>query len=303
MAGSRLEKSRNIVTIYDVDLMNLTLSMELYQMNLREWMGQNKKHSKSNDRFFILHEILVGLNEIHGRGLVHGDIKPGNILINDNPLKVALGDLGFLSVARYAKIQYTARVYRDPAQKSSYVHDMYSLGIIVIELFGKTRVRHVSSTKELVSLAKRKLSSLPKMLPIVRRLLNPNPSHRPTAEQLLDELFKETVYIVPLEVPTITDSAFCAKAISKMRDIAAHYKLARVDRCIQALQYYAQTHVFNKDVCMVYGICMLLISSSIFRISKFSLSKALRYSEMSIEDFLMYYCEILANNDIIGILL
>jgi serine/threonine protein kinase len=285
--------------------MNLTLSMKRYDMNLREWMEQNKHKKRSKDRLFILHELLIGLVEIHSRGLVHGDIKPGNILVNDGmnyPLEVVLGDLGFLSLSRYAKIKYTARVYRDSEQHQSYAHDIYSLGILCLELFGFLRIRKPMTTKELKKLIDARIQET-SLRSAIRKMINSTPTNRPTANKLLYELFQERVESKTFILPKVKDSSFCSKAYANMRELGTKYNLAKIDKCIESMNYYIQTHNINKKDCLPYGMCMLLISSSIYRISKFSLSKALKYSDMKIDKFLKYYCEILANDDIIKILL
>jgi len=302
LAGSYLDNARNIVRIHEADLLKLTLSMELYEMNLRHWMENNYDREKINDRYFILHEILVGLCEIHGRGLVHGDIKPGNILIKDKPLKVALGDLGFVSLARYAKVRYTAKVYRDSVIRQNSVHDMFSLGVMMIELFGHIKIRAVCTYEELSVLAHRKIKSRT-LRNIILRLVNKNPALRPTAPEVLNELFNETVIIQKKLIPVTRDITQCSNAFAYMRQEGSNHRLAMIERCIEALKYYLQTHDIELEDCMGYGMAMLLISSSLYRISKLSFSRALRYSDLSRDDFSTYLCKLLANDDVITILL
>lgn len=305
IAGSRMEFSDNVVQIYDVDLMNLTLTMELFEMNLREWMERNKYNSRYHSRMFILHEMIVGLVEIHEQGLVHGDIKPGNILMNDSSekdLKVVIGDLGFLSLDRYAKIKYTARVYRDQGLHQMYSHDIYSLAIIMIELFGFLRIKKPMSSDELKRLCQLRIKST-KMQNIIHQMLHIVPDKRPKAKDILEKLYREKIDIPLVSFPFIEDTTFCSETFALMRKLGTKYHLAKIDRCVQGLQFYTQTHDVKNKHCKIYGICMLLISSSIYRITRFTLSKALRYSENKIEIFLKYYCELLANNDIIDILM
>nr|QBK92175.1 MAG: putative serine/threonine protein kinase [Pithovirus LCPAC304] len=302
LAGSYLDDARNIVRIHEVDLLKLKLSMELYQMNLRHWMEDNGDREKFNDRYFILHEILVGLCEIHGRGLVHGDVKPGNILLNDKPLKVAIADLGFVSLRRYAKVRYTAKVYRDSVVRQSPVHDMWSLGVLMLELFGRIKVRVVCNYDELIELTYQKVKSKT-IRNIILSLIDEVPENRPEARDVLYSLFKESVFIQTKEVPRIRAITHCSNAFAYMRNHATEYRLAMIERCIEALKVYIQTHDVPIDDCIPYGIAMMLISSSLYRITKFTLSKALLYIDQSREDFLFYLCNLLANDDVITILL
>ena len=302
IAGSYLDNARNIVRVYEIEVRKLTLSMELYQMNLRHWMEDNYDRRKINDRYFILHEILVGLCEIHGRGLVHGDIKPGNILINEKPLKVAIADLGFVSLNRYAKVKYTARVYRDSVIRQSSVHDLFSLGVLMIELFGRIKITATCNYEELKIIVNDNIHSM-KLKEIILDLLAENPRQRPQAKDVLHYFYKESIPIHLKIVPEIRDIVQCSNAFSKMREVGNQYNLAMIERCIDALKYYLQTHDVVQEDCMAYGIAMLLISSSLYRISKFNLSRALNYAELQKEDFLLYLCDLLANNDVINILL
>ena len=302
IAGSYLDNARNVVRIHEVDVRKLALSMELYQMNLRQWMEDNYDRKKFNDRYFILHEILVGLCEIHGRALVHGDIKPGNILVNEKPLKVAIADLGFVSLNRYAKVKYTAKVYRDSVIRQSFVHDLFSLGVLMVELFGRIKITSVCNYQEFKVIVHDNINDK-KLRDIILELLDEDPQQRPLAQDILSRLYRETIPIHLKVVPDVRDIAHCSNAFSKMREVGTQYKLAMIERCIEALKYYLQTHEVDHEDCISYGIAMLLISSSLYRISKFNISKALNYAELSKEDFLLYLCDLLANNDVINILL
>jgi serine/threonine protein kinase len=243
----------------------------------------------------------VGLCEIHGRGLVHGDIKPGNILINDNPLKVAIGDLGFVSLGRYAKVKYIAKVYRDNVIRQSPVHDMWSLGVLLLELFGRIRILEVCNSQELYKKAKRKIKDR-KIRSIIYNLVDDCSEKRFTAPELLKKIFEEQVIINVKNFPRERTVTQCSKAFVLMRKCASDYRLAMIERCIKALKWYIHTHNIKEEDCEPYGIAMLLISSSLYRISKFDLKKAIEYSGLPKKDFLHYLCNLLANDDVINIL-
>lgn len=302
VVGSYLDNARNIVRIHEVDFEKLKMGMELYQMNLRHWMEDNYDKSKTNDRYFILHEILVGLYEIHSRGLTHGDIKPGNILINDKPLKVAIGDLGFVSLNRYAKVRYTAKVYRDPKIRQNPSHDLFSLGVLMLELFGKIKIREVCNYEELKSIAKERIKSN-SLRSIISSLVDSNTRNRPSVKELLADIFKEEISIHRKEVFKPQDTIQCSKSIASMKRIGDQYKLAMIERCIEAMKFYIQTHDIDDRDCEAYGLVMLLTSSSLYRISKFNLSRCCREGGVNREYVLRCLCEILANDDVITILL
>jgi serine/threonine protein kinase len=302
IAGSYLDDARNIVHIREVDLNKMKLTMELYHMNLRHWMEENHLHKLYDKRMAILHEILVGLVEIHDRGLIHADIKPGNILLSEHPLRVAIGDLGFVSLQKYAKARYTAAVYRDKTIRQNYTHDMFSLGVLMLELFGRIRVRKPCSSRELASIARRTLTKKD-IRGMVLRLTHVNPYKRPTARQVLQTLYEEDLEVEHKWIPAVKDITKCHQAISLIRDLGQKYNLAMIERCIEALKYYLQTHEVQDGNCDGYAVAMLLISASLYRLSKFNFKRALHYSQCQRERFLIYLRDLLANNDVITILL
>lgn len=52
-------------------------------------------------------QILLGLAKIHSLGIVHRDIKPMNILLNENQTIVKLGDFGSSKVIDDDEFQHT----------------------------------------------------------------------------------------------------------------------------------------------------------------------------------------------------
>src|SRR5579872_5242708 len=82
MAGVYLSDASHVVRIKSVDFKKLELSMELHDMSLRGWLEKNDNNPCFETRMGILKDIVIGLVELHERGLVHGDLKPGNILVS-----------------------------------------------------------------------------------------------------------------------------------------------------------------------------------------------------------------------------
>src|SRR5204863_5548131 len=105
----------------------------------------------------IINHILKGLIEIHDRGLLHGDIKPSNILINYSPLKAVIGDCGFVSSTRYAKITCTAPRYREKEVQYDYGHDMYSFGITLFEIFSNTKLNEQFGYRQIEGIIEREI--------------------------------------------------------------------------------------------------------------------------------------------------
>lgn len=131
----------HVVEALGISISSLEILMRLHEGNLRKWLKElsskamNPKNHPSMPG--VIADICAGVVEIHDRGMVHGDLKPSNMLVDravDGSLKVTLGDCGFTSGDIYAKVKYTARIYRDPNPGKSRAHDVYSLAICFLEI-------------------------------------------------------------------------------------------------------------------------------------------------------------------------
>lgn len=120
-----------IVKVLGVNFEEQSMAMEYYQMNLRDWI---RRYKDKNMYRRILTNIASGLVELHDLGLIHGDLKPNNILLNIEPWELVLGDCGFVTVAHWAKVYKTAHGYRDPNPHPDFTHDIYSFGMCISEL-------------------------------------------------------------------------------------------------------------------------------------------------------------------------
>ncbi|CAO2608739.1 Mitogen-activated protein kinase 13 [Lemmus lemmus] len=93
---------------------------------------------------FLIYQILRGLKYIHSAGVVHRDLKPGNLAVNED-CELKILDFG---LARHADPEMTGYVvtrwYRAPEVILSWMHynqtvDIWSVGCIMAEMLtGKT---------------------------------------------------------------------------------------------------------------------------------------------------------------------
>ncbi|OAG33720.1 cyclin-dependent kinase 2 [Nematocida sp. ERTm5] len=79
-------------TIHSID--NRWFAMEYYKMNLKEIFPIQSTEYK----YYIIKCIVDGLSYLHGQGIIHRDIKPQNILIHKESVKIT--DFG---TAKYIK--------------------------------------------------------------------------------------------------------------------------------------------------------------------------------------------------------
>ena len=134
----------NIVQIFDWGIGDEPFFvMEYIEGNTLTSIIANKKIVSMNDILFIGAQVASGLQAAHSQGLVHRDIKPGNIMITPQG-KVKVTDFGIVSlqneesdITKTGSILGTAS-YISPEQaqgkRVSKESDLYSLGTVLYEL-------------------------------------------------------------------------------------------------------------------------------------------------------------------------
>lgn len=256
-----LQDCKNIVRVLGVDFSNLELMMELYDHSLRKYLEEND-HPETMK---IIHGILLGLVELHDRELVHGDIKPGNILIKKDPLKIVLGDCGFVSIAKYAKVERTAVVYRDSVIDHDSSHDMFSLGICILEMVGEIKIYRQPTHTELMELIHEKVKSKD-FQKIIYNLVREDKKNRPTSRELLFTLFQENP-------PRWTEPQYQGLVITKkehtlirslMKENSHIRKINRAKKGYAALVTYLNKNEVDSEHYKVYTLITIMILSSVF---------------------------------------
>jgi serine/threonine-protein kinase len=129
----------NIVTMYDIDRERGWLVMELMQGNFARMAG--KKPMDVNGLRTTLAHCLRALKFLHSHGVIHGDIKPSNIMV-DRRKRVKIGDFGLArrasneegslikGTAKYIAPEVVSDEFGDVGPAS----DLYSLGFTAYEL-------------------------------------------------------------------------------------------------------------------------------------------------------------------------
>lgn len=104
--------------------------MNKYSLTLRQWLHTNPTYE---ERYQKLREIIRILSHVHTCGIVHADIKLDNIMLTKNN-DIRIIDWGLAGPCGYARIHLTTKTYRPKQIIQDYCHDIYSLGVISIEL-------------------------------------------------------------------------------------------------------------------------------------------------------------------------
>ncbi|MBN2468705.1 MAG: serine/threonine protein kinase [Deltaproteobacteria bacterium] len=141
----------NIIPIYEVGETDefLFFTMQLVQGEaLSDILQRTRKHFLPSRRTLplmqtitIISQILDALDYAHRQGVIHQDIKPGNILIERNTGRTFISDFGLAKVLRGEEIDSCIRgtpVYMAPEQikgaDTDGRADIYSVGIMLLEM-------------------------------------------------------------------------------------------------------------------------------------------------------------------------
>jgi serine/threonine protein kinase len=132
-----------IVTIYDIgqeeDLAYIAMEFVDGQ-TLEAWMAQHPI-APLDQTLMIVEQVAAGLDYAAARGIIHRDIKPGNILVTPD-LKAKIADFGIAKISM-AKFTQTGLImgtpsYMSPEQAMGKVldgrSDLFSLGVIFYEM-------------------------------------------------------------------------------------------------------------------------------------------------------------------------
>ena len=187
----------NIVQIFDWGIEDEPyFVMEYIEGNTLTSIITGNKTVGLNDILYIGSQVANGLKEAHKHGLVHRDIKPGNIMITPDG-KVKVTDFGIVSLQNEeSDITKTGAVlgtasYISPEQAQgkpvSFESDLYSLGTVLYELIAgeppftgdspiATATKHLTDKPEKLSNFRK---DIPKALEnAVLKLLEKKPSDR-----------------------------------------------------------------------------------------------------------------------------
>jgi len=238
--ASRSDHS-NIVSIFDLHELNghLFLSMELIEGRSMRSLLERETILPVSEVVEIGRQIAAGIGHLHERGLVHRDVKPGNILLGDDGM-VKLCDMGLarpldegVTVTETEMVVGTPD-YMAPEQATGAelnpAADVYSLGLTLyqaltdeIPLKEPTAIATLSKRqRERPPTIRKKRADCPRWLDrLIRRMLEPKTADRPSATTVFKAL--ETGRLLPKPRRTTVMSAVASLLVVTISFIGAHF--------------------------------------------------------------------------------
>ncbi|MBI1900401.1 MAG: protein kinase [Planctomycetia bacterium] len=204
----------NVMTIYDIVRPMGWLVLELMQGSLKEKLAGQPMNLEYL-RLTLFH-CLHALKFLHSHGIIHGDVKPGNLMI-DRRNRVKIGDFGLArraassdgSLLKGATKYMAPEVFGEQFGPVTPASDLYSLGFSAYELlcgehfeslfpglgaFGRDKqlawiMWHSAPDRRLPEI-KRVMEGVPEDLArVIERLIEKDPAKRyKTADQALADL-------------------------------------------------------------------------------------------------------------------
>ena len=211
--------------------------------------GDDNFAMTDESHFPVLYQITAGLNQLHSLRIVHGNLKPSNILISfpkgdtGEPV-IKLADFGIRHAVRDKATGLTQfrlvttegwmcpTDQQDPFQPS---FDVFSLGCLFvfaasngIHPFGTDPISRIANRQPMTLILGRIASSLltPDFLDLISRMLNFEADQRPSSSDVLgDEIFNQLPPLICSSAPqngkeqdVITESLSRSPIIAHHRD-------------------------------------------------------------------------------------
>jgi serine/threonine-protein kinase len=210
-----------IVRVYDTDVEEGRpyIVMELLDGETLQSVLRRQGPLTDLQAVYVAKKLLTALSYAHGQGVIHQDIKPGNIFVGRQGM-VKLVDFGIAAAAgaggKTGGIQFGTLTYMSPEQLSSRPidarSDLYSLGVVLYEMVsGAPPFRSASSLELRHQQMVQPPPPLPDSVPVwlqevIEKALEKDPNARyRNAEEMIQALDKKRQTSAPLSdgVPVV----------------------------------------------------------------------------------------------------
>lgn len=225
LAAARLTHP-NVVQVYDsgIDDSRHYIVMEYVPGRSVAQLLKEKGRLDVDEAVDIVCQACEGLKYAHSKGIVHRDIKPGNLMIaNDGTIKLA--DFGIAKAAEETRITQAGSVvgtaaYLSPEQahgeEAGVASDIYSLGVVTYQLLaGRLPYEYSSLTELALKQQTQPLEPLPSLNDLVSpeldraisRALARQPQNRFADAGEMAEALRKGAAGIAVPMPTFDETA------------------------------------------------------------------------------------------------
>lgn len=198
-----------------------------------------------SDRIAKLRSLMKGIHYMHSRGIMHCDLKPDNIFYDGE--NFIIGDLGFTSPCKYSKCTRTAKKYREPDPKNNTAHDIFSLGIIMIQFLSNISLPKVYNHDKYMNCL---VTDDFNIRSLISRMIHKDSDQRPNITEIYHQLYGEVIDLPVIKPTIIYIPTYFKRELNK-------YKVSSEDKCYILYEYIKLNNNFHGEICMYYSICIV----------------------------------------------
>ena len=198
----------NIIKLYEYFFDNNYLFLITEYCNNGDLTSWIKKNNTELEILDVIKQIVEGLNYLHNKKIIHRDIKPQNILLNDKTVKIC--DFGFSMIIKDGMSMFKTicgtPLYMSPEiinlEDYNLKSEVWSLGIVFYNIFFndhpyghscsisdyKNKLQNPIKLRKINTFKEEKYNNIFNNL--IKKMLLLEPELRPSIQEILNEILK-----------------------------------------------------------------------------------------------------------------